>query len=303
MAIDGAAVVTRPRVVLLTAVALVAFAANSLLARAALDGTSIDPLTFTAVRLAAGALVLAVLVRARIERPGARGSWVSAGALFAYALLFSLAYRGLTAATGALLLFGAVQVTMLTVALARGDRLAAHQWAGLAAALGGIAWLLWPGMAAPPVMSAACMAGAGIAWGIYTLRARGGGDPTAVTAANFLRATVPAAVLLGVFASAARWDTHGVVLAVASGALASGLGYAVWYAALRHIGTHSAAVAQLAVPVITALGGVGLLAEPLEARLVGSGLLVLAGVGLVVHGDGRGGGRGDGHEASRRHLR
>lgn len=297
---------TRLRVVLLTTAALVAFAANSLLTRAALEGTSIDALTFTAVRLGAGALVVALLVRARTaravdrgtghdadrefdrgrERVGVRGSWWSAAALFAYALLFSLAYRGLTAATGALLLFGAVQVTMLAVALFRGDRLAAQQWAGLTAALGGIAWLLWPGVAAPPLAAAACMVGAGVAWGIYTLRARGVGDPTEVTAANFIRATVPAAVLLALFASAARWDALGVVLAVASGALASGLGYAVWYAALRHITTHSAAVAQLAVPVITALGGVVLLAEPLDARLIGSGLLVLLGIGLVVRGDG-----------------
>ncbi|WP_318284872.1 DMT family transporter [Halomonas denitrificans] len=272
---------TRPRIVLLTCVALVAFAANSLLTRAALDGTAIDPLTFTAVRLASGALVLALLVRVRIERAGARGSWVSAAALFAYALLFSLAYRGLTAATGALLLFGAVQVTMLAVALARGDRLGTRQWAGLAAALGGIAWLLWPGIAAPPLAAAMSMAGAGVAWGIYTLRARGGGDPTAVTAANFVRATVPALVLLGIFATAVRWDPRGITLAVASGAMASGLGYAVWYAALRQIGTHSAAVAQLAVPVITAFGGVALLAEPLDGRLVGSGILVLVGIGLV----------------------
>ncbi len=294
---------SRTRIALLTTLALVAFAANSLLARAALDGTSIDPLTFTAIRLAAGALVLGGLVRARIERTGARGTWASAAALLAYALLFSLAYRGLTAATGALLLFGAVQVTMLGVALLRGERLHSLQWAGLVAAGGGIGWLLWPGVAAPPPAAALCMLGAGIAWGAYTLRARGSGDATAITASNFLRASVPALVLLGVFASAARWDAEGVALAVVSGALASGLGYAVWYAALRHITTHTAAVAQLAVPVITALGGVVLLAEPLDTRLVGSGLLVLAGIGLVVHGNGRGDGRGDGHEASRRHLR
>lgn len=272
----------------MTAAALFAFAANSLLTRAALGGTAIDPVSFTALRIASGALVLFALIvwrgESAPERPRIRGSWVSAFALFGYALLFSLAYRGLSAATGALLLFGAVQVTMLSVALARGESLRMIQWIGLMAALGGIVLLLWPGLAAPPPLDAACMLVAGVAWGIYTLRARGG-DPTAVTAWNFLRASVPALALLGVFAVAARWDPLGVTYAVLSGALASGLGYAIWYAALPRIGTHTAAVSQLAVPVITALGGVLLLAEPLSPRLLGSGALVLVGIGLVVTGN------------------
>ncbi len=272
------------RATALTVLALVAFAANSLLTRAALDLTSIDPVSFTAVRLVSGAILLWVLVRGRTERADGRGSWGSALALFGYALLFSLAYRGLTAATGALLLFGAVQVTMLLAAAARGDRPGVQQWLGLAAALAGLAMLLWPGLAAPPAGPASLMLLAGVAWGVYTLRAAGPGDPVARTAANFLRASVPALGLLAIWAVQARWDPLGVLLAVASGALASGLGYATWYAALRLIDTHTAAVAQLAVPVLTAIGGVLLLAEPLSARLLGAGALVLIGIGLVVHG-------------------
>ncbi|NKI36398.1 DMT family transporter [Wenzhouxiangella sp. XN79A] len=272
------------RAIGLTALALLAFAANSVLTRAALDLTGIDPISFTAVRLVSGALLLLVLVRARIERSDSRGGWTPALALFGYALCFSLAYRGLTAATGALLLFGAVQVTMLAAAAARGERLTGRQRLGSFTALGGLLLLLWPGLAAPPAAEAGLMLIAGVAWGIYTLRASGPGNPTARTAANFLRASVPALGLLAVWATQARWDPHGVLLAVASGALASGLGYAIWYAALRRIDTHTAAVAQLAVPVLTAGGGVLLLAEPLSARLLGAGTLVLIGIGLVVRG-------------------
>lgn len=269
----------------LTIAAVVAFAANSLLARAALDSTTIDAVTFTALRIGSGALVLGLLVRARRTVASGHGSWGSAAALFAYALLFSLAYRGLTAATGALLLFGAVQVTMLSVARARGETLRAGQWLGMMVALTGLVYLLWPGLAAPPARDAACMLGAGIAWGVYTLRAKGSGDPTAATASNFLRASVPALALLAVFAVSAQWDVRGVVYALLSGALASGLGYAIWYAALRRIGTPTAAVSQLAVPVLTAVGGVLLLAEPMSGRLALAGLLVLAGMAAVIRSD------------------
>lgn len=278
---------TALRTTLLVLLALVAFAANSLLARAALDQTSIDPLSFTAVRLFSGALLLLFLVRGRPEFGHDRGGWVPAMALFAYALFFSLAYRGLTAATGALLLFGAVQLTMLLVAARRGERMLGLQWSGLIAALGGLALLLWPGLTAPPPLPTAAMLLAGVAWGVYTLQSGGEGDPTARTAANFLRASVPALALVAVWAVNTNWDPAGVGLAVVSGALASGLGYAVWYAALRRIDTHTAAVSQLSVPVITALGGVLLLAEPLSGRLVVSGLLVLLGIGLVLRGKAR----------------
>jgi drug/metabolite transporter (DMT)-like permease len=221
-------------------------------------------------------------VRSRPGLADGRGSWVSALALFGYAIAFSLAYLSLTAATGALLLFGAVQVTMVGWSLVTGNRLAPRQWAGFALALGGLAWLLAPGLAAPPPGPAALMITAGVAWGIYTLRARGAGDPTRVTASNFVLASIPALIVAVVFYGRASMDLPGILLAVASGALASGLGYAVWYAVLKHITTSTAAVAQLSVPVITAVAGVGLLAEPLSLRLVLAGTVVLGGIALVV---------------------
>lgn len=262
--------------------ALVAFAANSILTRAALVGTAIDPVSFTAVRIASGAAVLWLIVRMRGDAPAGRGSWASALALFGYAIAFSLAYRSLTAATGALLLFGAVQVTMVGWGLFRGERLEATQWLGVVLAVGGLVWLLLPGLAAPPIAAAGLMLAAGIAWGIYTLRARGVGDPTRATAANFARAALPAVALALALLPLSTWDMHGVALAFASGAIASGLGYAVWYSVLVHIGTHTAAISQLGVPVITAVAGVALLAEPLSLRLVASGIAILGGIALVI---------------------
>lgn len=269
------------RIATLTAAALTAFAANSILTRAALTETAIDPLTFTAVRIASGALMLWLIVRFRPGLAAGRGSWGSALALFGYAIAFSVAYISLTAATGALLLFGAVQVTMIGWSLATGERLTSRQWIGFALALAGLAWLLMPGLAAPPPLPAGLMMAAGAAWGIYTLRARGAGEPTRVTASNFLLASIPALLVAVLFGGQASVDLAGILLAAASGALASGLGYAVWYAALRYIRTSTAAVAQLSVPVITAVAGVGLLAEPLGARLVLAGAAVLCGIALV----------------------
>lgn len=266
----------------LTATALVAFAANSILTRAALTATAIDPLSFTAIRIASGALMLWLIVRLRPGLAAGRGSWGSALALFAYAALFSMAYLSLTAATGALLLFGSVQATMISWSLFTGDRLTPAQWSGFGLALAGLGWLLLPGLAAPPPGPAALMVTAGVAWGIYTLRARGAGDPTRVTASNFLLASIPAALIAVAFFARASLDFTGILLAAGSGALASGLGYAVWYAALKQIRTPTAAVAQLSVPVITAIAGVGLLAEPLSLRLVLAGVAVLGGIALVV---------------------
>jgi len=270
--------------------ALIAFAANSILARLALTETAIDPITFTAVRIASGALVLAVIVwlRARwlAQRnrsvPAGQGSLLSALALLVYALLFSLAYLSLTAATGALLLFGAVQISMVTWTMMRGERLSARAWSGFALALIGLIWLLLPGLARPPLWPALMMIGAGLAWAVYTLRAASGGDAMGSTAGNFLIATVPAALLAAAFGDQARWDAAGLLLALASGALASGLGYVVWYAALAQIRTRTAAVAQLQVPVITALAGVLVLAEPLSLRLMLAGVIILGGILLVI---------------------
>jgi len=267
---------------LLTALAMLAFAGNSLLCRAALKTTTIDPASFTGVRILAGALTLWLIVRLRAGAHAPSGSWRSALALFVYAAAFSFAYVELGAATGALLLFGAVQGTMILAGLGRGERLGAAQSVGLATALGGLVALLLPGWSMPPLHSALLMIGAGTAWGVYSLRARGAGDPLSATAGNFLRG-VPLALALSVaWLSRAHVDPTGCVYALASGALTSGVGYAIWYAALRGLSATGAATVQLSVPVITALGGVVLLGEPLTPRLIGASVAILGGIALVI---------------------
>ncbi len=270
------------RTLSLTLLALVAFAGNSLLARLALTRTDIDPSSFTSIRLVAGAIVLAAIVRVRGGAHRVGGSWASALALFVYAAAFSFAYVHLTAGTGALLLFGAVQATMITVGVVRGERLSMVQGCGLLLAYGGVIALVLPGLAAPPVRSAALMLAAGTAWGVYSLRAKQAGDPISATAGNFARA-VPLTVALSLsFRNSLVVDTPGLFYAVASGALASGIGYAIWYTALRELRATTAAAVQLSVPAIAALGGVLLLAEPLTPRLVSAGVAILGGVALVV---------------------
>jgi drug/metabolite transporter (DMT)-like permease len=269
------------RVVVLTVLAMLAFAANSLLCRSALRSTTIDPATFTAIRLVSGACVLAVIVAIR-GRARLGGNWWSALALFVYAAGFSLAYVGLPAAAGALLLFGSVQVTMHAWGIRAGERIGKWEACGLLLAAGGLVALLLPGLSAPPTGSAAMMICAGIAWGVYSLRGKGAGDPTAITAGNFLR-SVPMALLLVLMLPGHRdVDSTGLALAVASGALASGVGYVIWYAALPSLRATTAAVVQLSVPVIAAIGGVVLLAEPVSLRLVLSALAVLGGVALAL---------------------
>ncbi len=269
------------RSVLLTTLALLAFAGNSLLCRLALTRTTIDAASFTTIRLLSGAVVLAALVA--IRRTPRAGSWASAAALFTYAIAFSFAYTQLTAGTGALLLFGAVQATMISVGVARGERLAAAQGVGLALAYVGLVALVLPGLSAPPFGAALAMLAAGAAWGVYSLRAKGAGDPTAVTAGNFLRA-VPMALLVSlVWTSHRRLDVPGAVYAAASGAIASGVGYAIWYTALRDLRATTAATVQLSVPVLAALAGVVLLGEPLTPRLMLAGAAILGGVALVVN--------------------
>ena len=267
---------------LLTVVSLLAFAGNSLLCRLALTRTDTDAATFTTIRLLAGAVTLLLIVRLRSFRASGGGSWPSAIALCAYAAGFSFAYVQLSAGTGALLLFGAVQATMISVGAIRGERLRALQGTGLMLAYAGLIGLVLPGLAAPPIGAAALMLVAGAAWGTYSLRARGGGDPTTVTAGNFLRA-VPLAFLISlVTLPSLHVDGSGASYAVASGALASGVGYAVWYTALRGLRATTAATVQLSVPVIASLGGVVLLHEPLTTRLVVAGAAILGGVALVV---------------------
>lgn len=273
---------TAPRVLLLTMLAMTAFAANSLLCRVALRDTAIDPVTFTTVRLMAGALTLALIVRFRGGRPCASGSWRSALALFIYAIAFSWAYRSLSASAGALLLFGAVQATMIGYGLWRGERFHARQWTGLMLALAGLAGLLLPGLSAPPLAGALLMIVAGMAWGVYSLRGKGAGDATEATAGNFLRA-VPLALLPSLLMlKAAHWDYAGVGYSLASGAIASGIGYSIWYAALPALRATSAATVQLSVPVIAAVGAIIFLGESPTLRLVLASVAILGGIALVI---------------------
>ena len=260
---------------------MIAFAGNSLLCRAALKHTSIDAANFTTIRLVAGAVLLYLFARMRSKQPG-RGNWLSAFALFAYAAGFSYAYVSLPAATGALLLFGAVQATMIGHGLWIGERLLRLQLVGLALAIGGLIGLFMPGLSAPPLYGSVLMLGAGIAWGIYSLRGKGAGDPTRVTAGNFIRA-VPITVMLSlIMLKSNSLDYVGVWYAVASGALASGMGYAIWYTALPALKATKAATVQLSVPVIAALGGITFLSEPITLRIVLASVAILGGIALVI---------------------
>jgi len=269
------------RLVVLTALALIAFAGNSLLCRAALAHGGIDAASFTLLRLLSGAVTLALLARVRTNGNG-RGTWRSALALFAYAAAFSFAYLQLTAATGALLLFGAVQATMIARGLWLGERLGFPQWCGLVLACGGLVGLVLPGLSAPPLAGASLMLAGGVAWGVYSLRGRGAGDPLRVTAGNFLRAVPMAALLALLLVDRASLTPAGAGYAVLSGALASGAGYAIWYTALPQLRATTAATVQLCVPVIAALGGVVLLGEPLTLRLLLASAAILGGIALVV---------------------
>jgi drug/metabolite transporter (DMT)-like permease len=270
------------RLAFLVALAMIAFSANSLLCRLALRDGAIDASTFTAIRLGSGALVLWAIARLRDGTMDGAGSWGSAFALFAYAATFSFAYVRLPAAVGALLLFCSVQVTMIGWGLASGERIRPAQALGLALAIGGLVGLLWPGLSAPPPLSAALMIAAGVAWGAYSLRGRRAGDPTVATAGNFLRA-VPFAVVLSLATLGdARADAAGIAYAVASGALASGMGYAIWYTALPGLTATKAATIQLSVPVITAVAAVALLSETVTLRLVLGSVAILGGIALVV---------------------
>jgi drug/metabolite transporter (DMT)-like permease len=270
------------RLSILVALAMIAFAANSLLCRLALRGGAIDAASFTTIRIVSGAVVLWVIARMRGGTMTSAGSWGSAAALFGYAAAFSFAYVELAAAVGALILFCAVQVTMIGWGLWRGERIVARQAAGLALAIGGLVGLLWPGLSAPPPGSAALMLAAGIAWGIYSLRGRRSGDPTIATAGNFMRAAAFAVILSLVTLGGASVGAAGVLYAIASGALASGLGYAIWYTALPGLTATKAATIQLSVPVLAAAAAVVLLDEAITLRLVLGSVAILGGIALVV---------------------
>lgn len=269
----------------LTAVAMIAFAANSLLCRAALGGGHADAATFTALRLLGGAVALGLLARIRgAPAPPSRFAWGSAVALLAYAAGFSLAYTRIPAGVGALLLFAAVQGTMIGAGLAHGERPRLLEWVGLAGSLAGLLLLTRPGLARPDPLGAVLMLVAGAAWGLYSLRGRGLGDAVALNAASFARALPlslaagAAAALLGI----TRLSPTGAGLALASGAIASGLGYAVWYAALRGLTATQAAIVQLSAPPLAAAGGVVFLDESFSPRLLMASVLVLGGIALAI---------------------
>jgi drug/metabolite transporter (DMT)-like permease/RimJ/RimL family protein N-acetyltransferase len=263
--------------------ALVAFAANSILCRIALRQDAIDPATFTTIRLVSGAATL-LLVTPQAQRQSLRGShsWISAALLALYAIPFSFAYLGLSAGTGALILFGSVQATMWIAALRSGERPHPMQWIGLALALAGLVYLTLPGLSAPPLLEAILMTVAGVAWGMYSLRGKGSANPIVQTRNNFVLA-VPFVFLVSV-ASLSRFhmEPRGIWLALASGVVASGLGYVAWYAALRGISASRAAILQLAVPILAAIGGVLILAESISPRLIVSTIAILGGIAMAI---------------------
>lgn len=272
------------RLSLLTSLAMVAFASNSILCRLALDETNIDAASFTSLRLISGALVLWLLLSVRGRLGNHQGSWLSALALFAYAALFSYAYLDMAAGTGALILFGAVQVSMIGYGVFKGEQLSCIQWIGLGVALTGLIGLVLPGITAPPLLAAIMMAGAGIAWGVYSIRGKNNEDPSLASLGNFLL-TVPLAlalILLAAISHGLTVDLTGIGYALASGSLASAVGYLIWYSILPELTAMNAATIQLSAPVLAAIGGVLLLAEPLSLRMILASIAILGGIALVI---------------------
>jgi len=275
------------RVLILTLAAMIAFASNSLLCRAALRQTSIDAASFTFVRVFSGAVVLWLVMNLRrmirtTRDVGVGGNWISALALFLYAAGFSFAYVDVAAGTGALLLFGAVQATMILWGLHKGERLHAIQIVGLIVAMTGLVVLLFPGLSAPPLFGSILMLGAGVAWGIYSLRGKREKNPVTATTGNFVRAVPFAAAVSIIFLRWLDLDLAGVIYAIISGAITSGLGYVIWYSVLPSLKAASAATVQLSVPVLAAAGGILLLGEPLTLRYLLASVAILGGIALVV---------------------
>jgi drug/metabolite transporter (DMT)-like permease len=298
-------VVKSTQLFILTLLAMIAFASNSLLCRAALKQTTVDAATFTFVRILSGAVALWLIMNvwrgiivpspqsfpkgrggsvSLREKIGMRcdGNWISAFALFIYAAAFSFAYINLSAGTGALLLFGAVQATMILWGLHKGERLDAIQIVGFMVAVTGLVVLVFPGLSAPPLVGSILMLGAGVAWGIYSLRGKGEKNPASVTAGNFVRAVPFAAAVSIILVPWVHVDPAGVSYAIVSGAITSGLGYVIWYSALPGLKAASAATVQLSVPVLAATGGILLLGEPLTLRYLLASIAILGGIALVV---------------------
>lgn len=270
------------RIVVLTTLALIAFAGNSLLGRAALSETTIDAASYTTIRLISGAIMLALIVSIKRANPLGSGNWLSALALFGYAAAFSFAYIDLDTGIGALLLFGAVQITMISHGIWSGERMKGLQLVGFALAFAGLVGLMMPGLSAPPLLGSVLMLSAGVAWGIYSLRGKGVSNPLRETAGNFLRAVPIAALLSSTMLDNASFDNAGIGYAVLSGALTSGIGYAIWYAALPMLKSTHAATMQLSVPVIAAFGGIMFLDESINLRLVLTSAAILGGIAMVI---------------------
>jgi drug/metabolite transporter (DMT)-like permease len=269
--------------VLLTAIAMLAFAANSLLCRMALGAGLIDAASFTSVRVISGAVMLGFIVLPRLRSQGRpKVDLRAVFMLFSYMIFFSLAYLSLAAGTGALILFGAVQLTMFTVGLRSGEHFSRASWAGLVLAIAGLVYLVSPGVTAPDPKGALLMAIAGVSWGVYSLLGRTAADPMESTAYNFIYSVPLALGASLVFINDFEVTVTGALLAVASGAVASGLGYFVWYAALRGLTAIRAATVQLSAPVIAAIGGVLLLGEDVTLRLVLASVATLGGIAVVL---------------------
>jgi drug/metabolite transporter (DMT)-like permease len=271
------------RTALLTSIAMVAFASNSLLCRLALQHGSIDAASFCSIRLVSGAAMLLMLARTSAGRISpAKGDWLAAIMLFGYVACFSFAYLTVSASTGALILFGAVQLTMFAAGLHAGEQFALPAWLGLALALAGLIYLVSPGITAPTPLGATLMSVAGICWGVYSLRGRGVANPLAATAASFLRAA-PMALVLSMFLSGRFHATPiGIALAIISGAVTSGIGYVIWYAALKGLSAMRAATVQLCVPPIAAFGAVFLLSEAINMRLIVASAAILGGIAMAM---------------------
>jgi drug/metabolite transporter (DMT)-like permease len=273
------------RTVLCTSAAMVAFAGNSVLTRFALGRSTIDAATFSTLRIAGGAgMLLATTALTQPAKVAPKGSWVSAAVMFLYAIPFSFAYTSLTAGTGALILFGVVQLTMVAFAVLAGERPHWSQWLGLALASAGLVYLVLPGLKAPSLSGSVLMAVAGVMWGLYSLRGRGAANPLQLNTSNFVRALPLAAIVSAVTFSHIHVTAEGVLLALTSGAITSGLGYVLWYTALRNLTATRAAIVQLMVPVLAGVGGVAFLGETLSFRLVLSGIVVLGGIALALTG-------------------
>lgn len=274
------------KIFLLTIFALLCFALNSLLCRVALGAETIDAASFTFVRLISGALALLIIygLASKKEERKVAGNWLSAFFLVAYAVCFSFAYVNLTTGTGALVLFGSVQTTMIIAALIKGERPKIVEWLGLILALGGLIYLVFPSLTAPPLSGSALMAAAGIAWGFYTLRGRGSANALADTSGNFVRAVPMIFLVVAPFTSQIHLSQKGIVCAVLSGAIASGIGYSVWYSVLKSHTTTRAAILQLSVPILAGFGGVIVLSEIISLRLFLATVLIIGGIGLAIFG-------------------